>query len=273
MRTPAPIGVNDDLAAGEPSVALGTADDKLSRGIDVEVREVAIEGQGGLAILQDDLRERLLHHFLHDELIHLLHARSSLVGACVPRHFRTARGLARLSMLRGDDNGVELQRLHRAIRLLQVLNGDLGLAVGAQPPEQAALAHIRQLLPQLRGHRVGKWHAILGLVRGIPKHDALVTGADVKILLAHMDATCDVGALLVDAHKHLASLVAKALAHNTREVIDVGVEANLRHHPPHYLLIVNLGLGGDFTSHHDHVVLGRRLASHLALRITCKASI
>mmetsp|Transcript_88806 Transcript_88806/g.197346 ORF Transcript_88806/g.197346 Transcript_88806/m.197346 type:complete len:274 (+) Transcript_88806:692-1513(+) len=273
MCAPTPVCVNDDLTAGEPGVALGTADDELSRGVDVEVCEVAIEGEGGLAIFQDDLRKRLLHHFLYDELIHLLHARSSLVRACVARHFRTACGLARLSMLRGNDNGVELQRLHRAIRLLQVLNGDLGLAVGAQPPEQAALAHIRQLLPQLRGHRVGEWHAILRLVAGVPEHDALITGADVKILLAHMDATCDVGALFVDTHEHLTRLVAKTLAHNAGEVVDVGVEADLRHHPPHYLLIVNLGLGGDLTRHHDHVVLGRRLASHLALRITCKASI
>merc|ERR1712019_65429 len=80
VGTPAAVSVNDDLAAGEASIALGTTND-------------------------------------------------------------------------------ELAGLDGAILLLHVLNGDLGLAIGAQPPQLTALAHIGQGLAKAGGHGVGQWHA------------------------------------------------------------------------------------------------------------------
>ncbi len=55
MGTPATVGVDDDLAAGETGVTLGTADDEASRGLDV-VDGVVVEQVGG-----DDLLDDLLH--------------------------------------------------------------------------------------------------------------------------------------------------------------------------------------------------------------------
>merc|ERR1719236_334015 len=43
VRAPATVRVNDDLAPGDPSVTLRTADDELARRIDVEVGVVAVE--------------------------------------------------------------------------------------------------------------------------------------------------------------------------------------------------------------------------------------
>ena len=65
-----------------------------------------------------------------------------------------ALGLERLGVLGGDDNGVDHGGLDRAVGVLVVLDGDLGLAVGAQPPQGAVLAHVRQHLAELGRHQV-----------------------------------------------------------------------------------------------------------------------
>mmetsp|Transcript_70359 Transcript_70359/g.159743 ORF Transcript_70359/g.159743 Transcript_70359/m.159743 type:complete len:201 (-) Transcript_70359:405-1007(-) len=200
MRAPAAVCVNDDFAAGEASIALGPANDELPRGVDVQVREVAKERECRLAVFQQDFGECFLDHLLHDEFVHVLHAWGRLIGASVPSDLLASRGLGRLRMLRGDDNGVELEGFDGAIGLLQVLNGDLRLAIGPEPPELAALAHVRELLTELGRHRVSEWHAILRLVGRVAEHDALVASAYVEVLLAHVDAAGNVGALLVDTH-------------------------------------------------------------------------
>merc|ERR1719203_124743 len=112
-----------------------------------------------------------------------------------------------------------------------------------------------------------QWHAILGLVTGIPKHDSLVSSADIEIILANMNSSSNVRTLLVDTHQDFASLVTQALAVNAGEVIDIGVETNLRYNSPNCLLVVDLGLGRDLPCHHHHVILGCSLACHFALRI------
>mmetsp|Transcript_44099 Transcript_44099/g.89002 ORF Transcript_44099/g.89002 Transcript_44099/m.89002 type:complete len:230 (-) Transcript_44099:33-722(-) len=176
-------------------------------------------------------------------------------------------------MLRGDDDGVELLRLDGAVSLLQVLDRDLRLAIGPQPPERAVLAHVRQLLAQLGRDGVRQRHAVGRLVRGVPEHDALISGPDVEILLANVDAAGDVWALLVDSHEHLARLVAEPLAVHAGQVVDVGVEADVGNDPADHLLVVQLGLRGDLARDHHHVVLGRRLTGHLALRVASEAGI
>mmetsp|Transcript_105754 Transcript_105754/g.227945 ORF Transcript_105754/g.227945 Transcript_105754/m.227945 type:complete len:217 (-) Transcript_105754:86-736(-) len=176
-------------------------------------------------------------------------------------------------MLRGDHHGVDLLRLHGAIRLLQVLNGDLRLAVRTQPPEQAALAHISEHLAQARGHGVSQGHAVLGLIAGIAEHDALVAGTHIHVVLANVHATRDVRALLVDAHKDLAGLVAEALGVHARQVIHVGVVADPGNGSTHDLVVVQLGLGRDLTRNHHHVVLRAGLAGDLALRVRGEAGI
>eukprot|EP00409_Alexandrium_fundyense_P004200 CAMPEP_0185901450 /NCGR_PEP_ID=MMETSP0196C-20130402/810_1 /TAXON_ID=2932 /ORGANISM="Alexandrium fundyense, Strain CCMP1719" /LENGTH=104 /DNA_ID=CAMNT_0028620105 /DNA_START=92 /DNA_END=403 /DNA_ORIENTATION=- len=100
-------------------------------------------------------------------------------------------------------------------------------------------------------------HAILRLISGVPKHDALVTSPNVKVLLAHMNAASDVRALLVDAHQHFACLVTEPFAVHAGQVIHVGVEPDLRDHPTDDLIIVDLGLRRDLARNHHHVVFCR----------------
>merc|ERR1719433_1801004 len=105
---------------------------------------------------------------------------------------------------------MDLLRLNRAVLSLQILNRDLSLAVRPQPPQQATLAHVGQLLAQASGHGVRQWHAILSLIAGVPKHNSLVASTDVKIILANMNTSSNVRALLIDAHQDFASLVTQA---------------------------------------------------------------
>merc|ERR1719150_2124880 len=84
---------------------------------------------------------------------------------------------------------MNLLRLNRTIRSLQILDRDLRLAVWPQPPQQAALAHVGQLLAQAGCHGVCQRHAIFSLIARIAKHDSLVTCANIKIILANVDTT------------------------------------------------------------------------------------
>ena len=105
--------------------------------------------------------------------------------------------------------------IYRAVRLLHVLDRDLHLAVGAQPPDRAILAHVGELLGP-GASRSGQ-HS---LVRGVAKHAALVAGANVQVATcpcAH--AARDVGRL-VDAHQHLASVAREALGLDRLEIVD-----------------------------------------------------
>merc|ERR1712137_718206 len=100
-------------------------------------------------------------------------------------------------MLSRDNNGVDLLRLDGAVGLLQVLNGDLGLAVRAEPPELSALAHVRENLAKTSSHRVRQRHAVGGLIASVAEHDALVASANVHLVLADVNTASDVRALLV----------------------------------------------------------------------------
>merc|ERR1719326_2001466 len=245
VGTPAAVGVNDDLAASEAGITLRTADDELAGWVDVVVSVVTVQGQGWLAVLEDDVGQGLLDNLLDDELVHVLHAWGSLILAGVALDLLAAGGLERLGMLGGDDHGVDLLGLHGAILLLLVLDGDLGLAIRTQPPQLTALAHVCEGLAKASGHGVGQRHAVLGLIAGIAEHDALITSTDIHVLLADVHTTCNVRRLLVDAHQDLAGLVAETLGVDGAEVIHVGVVTDALDCLTDTLLVVDLGLGGD----------------------------
>merc|ERR1712038_2096263 len=219
MRAPAAIGVDDDLAACKTCIALRATDDEFARGVDVEMCEIAKQGESGLAALERYLSQRFLHYLFHDQLVHLFHARGSSVITSVTSHLLAARSLQRLRVLGRNHNGVDLLWPNRAVLSLQILDRDLRLTVWPQPPQQATLAHIGQLFAQAGCHGVRQRHAIFSLIAGIAEHDSLVPCTNIKIILANVDATCNVRTLLVDAHEDLASLVAQALAVNTRQII------------------------------------------------------
>merc|ERR1740121_2237573 len=248
-------------------------DDNLAGWVDVKVCVVPIQSQGGLSVFQCDFCQGLLHDLLHDELIHLLHAWGCRVWAFVPGHLLAASGLQWLRMLCGDNNSMNLLRLNRAILPLQILDGDLSLAIWSQPPKQPTLAHVCQLLAQARGHGMCQWHTVLRLIASIAEHDSLVASTYVEVILAHVHSPCNVRALLVYAHHDLTSLVAQALAVNAGEIIHVRIKAYLRHDSTDDLLVIDLSLCGDLPSDNHHVVLGRCLASDFAFGIVCQAGI
>mmetsp|Transcript_57590 Transcript_57590/g.103474 ORF Transcript_57590/g.103474 Transcript_57590/m.103474 type:complete len:321 (+) Transcript_57590:618-1580(+) len=273
MSTPATIGVDDDLAACEASITLGPANDELSRRIDVQVSVAAVERESRLAVLESDVLQGAPDHLLLDLLVHGLHAWSGHLRALVASALLAPHSLQGLGMLGGDHHSVDLLRLHGAVRVLQVLDGHLGLAVWPQPPAFAALAHVCQRLAQASGHGVCQGHAVTGLITGVAKHDTLVASAHIHVSLANVHATSDVWALLVDADKHFAGLVTQALAVNAGQVVHVAVVADLENRGPHNLVVVKLGLGRDLASHHDHVVLGASLASNFGLWVLPQACV
>lgn len=153
VGTPTTVRVDDDLTSGETGVALGSTDDELAGGVDVEVALVAVvDAEGWLSVLELDALERGDDDVLVDELVHLGHGGCDLFLACVGTTvvlavlFLRALGLGRLSVLRRDDDGVDLQGRDGSIGVLFVLDGDLRLTVGTEPPERTVLTDVRQAL-------------------------------------------------------------------------------------------------------------------------------
>jgi hypothetical protein len=162
MRRGAAIGVDDDLAAGQPGIAVGTADDEAPGRIDVEVILVA---HPALGQRRKDERADDLAHF----------------------------GLLELgAVLRRDDDRGGAHRL-----AVDVLQADLALGVGAEERRLAGMAGIRQRLED--GMRVvnRRRHQLRRLGAGIAEHDALVAGALV-LVAGGIDALRDIGRLLVN---------------------------------------------------------------------------
>mmetsp|Transcript_9376 Transcript_9376/g.17446 ORF Transcript_9376/g.17446 Transcript_9376/m.17446 type:complete len:278 (-) Transcript_9376:257-1090(-) len=273
MRTPTSVGIDDDLAAGKASVTLRATNDEFAGWVDVQVCVVAKQRQCGTAVLQGDLFQRLLDNLLNNQLVHVLHARGCHLRASVANAFLAPHRLQWLGMLGGNHHCMDLQGLHRAIFFLAILNCHLSFSIRAQPPQFAVLAHICQLLAQARRHGVRQGHAVFGLITGVAKHDALITCAHIHVVLANMNTTCNVWALLVDADYHLASLVTQTLAVNAGQVIHKGVKTDLGHNPSNNLLVIKLGLCGDLSHHSNHVVFGCGLTCDFALWVLTQASV
>ena len=70
-----------------------------------------------------------------------------------------------------------------------------------------------------------------------------------------VETLSDIGGLLLDGDENVASLVVEALLGRIVSDLLDGVADNL--------LVINLGLGGDFTEDHDHASLGGGFASNL----------
>ena len=146
-----------------------------------------------------------------------------------------------VGVLAGDDDGVEAGGL-----AVDVLDGDLGLAVGAQVGDGAVLAHLGELLGQPVRQPDRQRHQLGGLVAGVAEHQALVAGAlrgdrvlaalDPR-LVGVVDALRDVGRLAADRDADAAGLAVEALAG--------GVVADLEDALAHQLRDVGVGRGGD----------------------------
>ncbi len=235
VGAPTSVGVDDDLSAGEAGVTVGSADDEAAGGVDV-VDGLLIEVLGGDDGLDD---------VLHDVLVNLLVGDVGLV-------------------LGGDDDGVDADGDHAAVLLL-VLDGDLGLTIGAQPLEGSILANVGETLAEAGGEEVGEGHELGGLIGGVAEHDALVTSADLLDALVEVDALGDIGALLLDGDDDVAGVAVDALVGGgVADVADGGTDD---------VLEIDLGVGGDLTEDHDHAGLGGGLAGDLGLGVLGEAGV
>ena len=168
------------------------------------------------------------------------------------------------SVLSRDDDGVDAEGNDGAVVVL-VLNGDLGLGVGAEPGEGAVAAGSGHGGVELVGEEEGQGEELGGLVGGIAEHDTLITGTEVLEAVVKVETLSDIGRLLLNGNEEVAGLVVEALGRViVADVLD-GVADNL--------LVVELGLGGDLTEDHDHTGLGGGLASDLGEGVLSQAGI
>ena len=167
----AAVGVHDDLAAGEPGIALRSADDKAARGVDEDVPVRRLE-------------PRLAQHRLHDQA-----------------HDPGAQVLAvhEVGVLGRHD---DLAHAHRTIAFVD--DAHLGLPVRAQPRQVSVLAGHRQALGETVREHDGQRHERRRLFGGVPEHHALIPRP------AAVDAEGDVGGLFVDRGEYRAGLGVEA---------------------------------------------------------------
>src|SRR5215510_3248156 len=171
MRAGAAVGVDDDLAPGEPGVPHGPARDETPGGIDVI----------GDALGVDEVRgDGRLDHVLDQVLADLREADV-------------------WTMLGGDD-----YRLHGDGLAVDVADGDLALSIRTQVLKGARPAHRGEPLHELVREHDGQGHELRRLRTGVAEHQPLV--ACPELVHAHGD----VARLLVDGGDHAARLVVEA---------------------------------------------------------------
>jgi hypothetical protein len=163
-----------------------------------------------------------------------------------------------------DDDGVDALGDNGAVVVL-VLNGDLGLGVGAEPGQRAVTAGSRHGSVKLVGELEGQGEQLGGLVGGVAEHDTLVTGAKLLESLVVVETLGNIGGLLLNGNEQVQGLVVKALLGVIVANVLDGVADNL--------LVVELGLGGDLTKDHDHASLGGGLASDLGQGVLSQAGV
>lgn len=163
-----------------------------------------------------------------------------------------------------DDDGVDTLGDDGALVVL-VLDGDLGLGVGPQPWERAVVAGLGHGGVELVGELDGQGKELRGLVGGIAEHDTLVTGTELLESLLVVETLGNVGRLLLDGDEDVAGLVVETLAGV--------VVANVLDGATDDFLVVEAGLGGDFTENHNHTGLGGSLASDLGEGVLLEAGI
>ena len=156
----------------------------------------------------------------------------------------------------GEHHGVDA---HRRV-VLVVLDGDLGLAVGAQVGHRAVLAHLGELLREaLRDHDRQR-HQHVGVVAGVAEHQALVAGATLVHLVdgvadpglvTLVDALRDVGRLRADGDLHAAGQAVEALVGVVVADVEDGLADEVRHR--------GVGVGAHLAGHDDQAGRQQRL--------------
>ncbi len=227
MRCRAAVGIDDDLAPGEPRVAVRAADLEASGRIDQELG--ALQHLGRQHRLDD-----LVDHRLGQRRLALVHA-----------------GM----VLRRQHDGVDGDRL-----AVLVADGDLRLGVGPQPRQPAVLAHLALPLDETVRVVDRERHQRRRLVAGIAEHHALVTGTLVQVLVRRVvDAARDIRRLVAVAHHHRAAVGVEAQ-------LGI-VVADAAHRVAGDLGEVVPVAGGDLAGHDDEAGGDQRFRGHPGRRL------
>ena len=134
-----------------------------------------------------------------------------------------------------------------------VLDGDLGLAVGAQKGQPAGVANLGELPDELVGQHDRQGHQLVRLLASEAEHQALVPRA------ASVHAHCDIGGLLV--HVGLDS------ARVGIEQISLVVVADLSDRLASDSLQVNLRIRVSLAGKHAEIRRHERFAGDAAVRV------
>ena len=225
------VGVHNDLAAREATVTLRTADDETACGVDQV-----------LGVLQPFLGQHRFDDFFDASLVEAgLHLGGgfALVGA----------------VLGGEHHGVDAVGL-----AIHIAHRDLALGVRAQEGQAAVLAQLGLALDHAVRVVDGRGHQLRRFVAGVAKHQALVSRADVQVVVGGMvHALGDVVGLLVVGHQHCAATIVDAvLGVVVADALD-GVACDLD--------VVHMRVGGDLTGQHDEAGVGQRFGGHTALGV------
>ncbi len=215
----AAVAVDDDLSARETAITHRPAHNKAPCGVDVKLGALVDEA------LWDHLVDDQFHHCFFE--LRVLHA---------------------LAVLRADDHGVHAHGL-----AIQVLEGDLGFAVGAEEVDLLLVTDGRQLFGELVCEIDGHRHELGGLVAGVTEHEALIASALLFVqALSDIDALRDVWALLLYGREHGAGGAVKPGG--------AGVVADVEYGFACDGWDVDPGAGGDLASDHKHAGLGQGFA-------------
>ncbi len=151
VTTPTTVGVDNDLASGQATVAMRTANDELASRVDV-ILDVALVQLGW---------DRRLDDFLDDELLDL-----------IVRHIGTVLGT--------DDDRVDSNG-----RVAFVLDRDLALVVGTKPVDFFVEAGFGDSIDDSMRQCDRQWHQLGRIFTGVAEHQSLVAGANVFSRLRH----------------------------------------------------------------------------------------
>ena len=159
-----------------------------------------------------------------------------------------------LGVLGRNDNSVNALG-YNGTAIVLVLNSDLGLGVGSEPREGTVTASSghRGVKLMCKDHSEGE--ELRSLVGGITEHDTLVTSTQLLKCLLVVQTLGDIGGLLLNGNQNIAGLVVEPLL---RVVV-----TNVLDGATDDFLVVEAGLGGDFTENHHHTGLGGSLTSDL----------
>ena len=170
MMGPPAVGVDDDLAPGQPGITFGAADLEPAGGVEKH-RYVVVP----------PLAHRRPDHMLHDEI-------TKVALAVVPHRMVLRRQKHRLDLLRPT---------------VTPGDRDLRLRIGSKTLNDARLAHCSLSSDKAMGQDDRQRHELIGLVRRIPEHEALVAGAE---HLTAVDATGNVARLLLHDHPNIGAI-------------------------------------------------------------------